>query len=258
MSLRERFRRSRLYAPARVLREAVFPSAYYQADEERIAFFADFYRQFIRPGDLVFDAGANFGHRTRVFRSLGAIVVAIEPQATCARYLRWKMRRGVYVEQIALSDTPGVADLYESNLDSLSTLSDDWIARAHAGRFASVQWRKPIRVQTSTLDLLIAKYGRPVFCKIDVEAHEPQVVAGLTSSIPWLSFEYMVPENRDLLFATIDRLFAVNARVQFNYSPQDRMALASTRWWTESEARDQFASAAFLDSGWGDVYVHMP
>ena len=258
MRLKERFRRSRLYAPARVLREAVLPSAYYRADQQRLAFFAGFYRQFIRPGDLVFDAGANFGHRTRVFRSLGATVVAIEPQEVCARYLRWKLRSGVYVEQIALSDKPGVASLYESEVDSLSTLSDEWIERAHAGRFATVQWGKAMPVQTSTLDVLIAKYGRPVFCKIDVEAHEPQVVAGLSSSIPWLSFEYMVPENRDLLFATIDRLVAINPGVELNYSQQDHMALASAEWWPAAEARARFQTAAFVESGWGDVYVRMP
>jgi FkbM family methyltransferase len=255
---RETFRRTRLYAPARVLREAVFPSAYYREDAARLVRYAEFYGQFIRPRDLVFDVGANFGHRTRAFRSIGATVVAVEPQAICARYLRWKLRRGVFVEQIALSDKVGFADLYESNLDSLSTLSNDWISRARQARFPSVSWRQPVRVETSTLDRLLAKYGRPQFCKIDVEAHEPQVVRGLSESIPWLSIEYMVPENSDLLCLTIDRLAEIDPGVTFNYSPGDAMALASAEWWDLSEARARFSSAEFVQTGWGDIYVHMP
>ena len=39
-----------------------------------------FYGQFLSPGDLAFDLGAHVGNRVRVFRRLGARVVAVEPQ----------------------------------------------------------------------------------------------------------------------------------------------------------------------------------
>ena len=39
-----------------------------------------FYRQFLHAGDLAFDIGAHVGNRVRVFRRLGARVIAIEPQ----------------------------------------------------------------------------------------------------------------------------------------------------------------------------------
>lgn len=48
----------------------------------------EFYSQFIHPGDLVFDVGANVGNRTKIFLRLGARVVAFEPQASCARVLQ--------------------------------------------------------------------------------------------------------------------------------------------------------------------------
>ena len=38
------------------------------------------YRQFINPGELVFDIGANTGSRSKVFMGLGARVVAVEPR----------------------------------------------------------------------------------------------------------------------------------------------------------------------------------
>lgn len=43
---------------------------------------------FFRPGDLVYDVGANMGNRTAVFYKLGARVVAFELQAYCPGLLR--------------------------------------------------------------------------------------------------------------------------------------------------------------------------
>ena len=46
------------------------------------------YSQFVRPGDLVFDAGAHVGDRVGAFRRLKARVIAIEPQPALVRTLR--------------------------------------------------------------------------------------------------------------------------------------------------------------------------
>ena len=53
---------------------------YHGPDVPRAAMDA-LYRQFIEPGDLVFDIGAHVGDRVSSFRRLGARVVAVEPQA---------------------------------------------------------------------------------------------------------------------------------------------------------------------------------
>ena len=57
-----------------------------EEDERRLRFYA----QFVSPGDLVFDVGANFGNRTKVLLRLGASVVAFEPQrvwrTSCTEY----------------------------------------------------------------------------------------------------------------------------------------------------------------------------
>jgi 16S rRNA A1518/A1519 N6-dimethyltransferase RsmA/KsgA/DIM1 with predicted DNA glycosylase/AP lyase activity len=47
-----------------------------------------FYSQFVQPGDLVFDIGANMGNRIEAFVALGASVVAVEPQSSCVASLR--------------------------------------------------------------------------------------------------------------------------------------------------------------------------
>jgi hypothetical protein len=50
---------------------------------------AEVYRAFIKPGDLVFDIGANRGNRSVIFHDLlEARVIAVEPQPGCQRLLR--------------------------------------------------------------------------------------------------------------------------------------------------------------------------
>ena len=57
-----------------------------------------FYEQFIHPGDLCFDVGANIGNRTVIFLELGAKVIAIEPQKEC--YEKLTKRCGDKIELV--------------------------------------------------------------------------------------------------------------------------------------------------------------
>ena len=52
-----------------------------------------FYNQFINQGDLCFDIGANMGDWSEIFLSLGARVIAIEPQMDCANSLRKRFEK---------------------------------------------------------------------------------------------------------------------------------------------------------------------
>ena len=64
-----------LYRPARALRRAFNPSGRRLFREQQLLL-----RQFVKAGDLAFDVGANVGSRTQLLLSLGASVVAFEPQ----------------------------------------------------------------------------------------------------------------------------------------------------------------------------------
>ncbi len=64
----------------------------YYGHRKRNAAMDELYRQFVKPGDLVFDIGAHVGDRVGAFRRLGARVVAVEPQPALVRTLQAAVR----------------------------------------------------------------------------------------------------------------------------------------------------------------------
>jgi FkbM family methyltransferase len=150
------------------------------------------YSPFVSPQGLVFDVGANRGDHTACFVALGAHVVAVEPNPACARQLTKRFRaKHVTVEEAAVGAESGVAELHISENDTLSTVSEEWLARCRIqGRFKDTHWDETTPVRVTTLDHLIDQYGRPDFVKIDVEGAEALVFRGLSSLPHWLCFEF--------------------------------------------------------------------
>lgn len=155
---------------------------------------ANFYKQFVNPGDLCFDIGAHLGNRTDAWNRLKANVIAVEPQPRCLDYLykRFGNEQRVTILPKAVSNAPGTATLNISTLTpTVSTFSDKAFRQKINDKTRyEVTWDKTIDVEMVTLDQLIEEYGLPKFCKIDVEDYEVQVLEGLSKAIPVVSFEY--------------------------------------------------------------------
>lgn len=144
-----------------------------------------FYRPLVTPGDLCFDIGANEGQWTRVFLSLGARVVAVEPQPeVCSRFLN---PLPADIENVAVGATSGRVTLHLARESSgVAHINPQW----QEGPFSYMTWDRRITVPLVTLDSLIDRYGIPDVCKIDVEGYETEVLKGLSVPIKLISFEY--------------------------------------------------------------------
>jgi len=164
-----------VYRPARALHRLLTDQTDYK-DHKRLL------SLFIRPGDLAFDVGANIGEKTDIMLSLGARVVAFEPQPALAREVRARgSRHSLTVVQSAVGAKIGSAELFLTTSTGMASLRPDWDHSAA---------RTTILASVTTLDAAIREYGKPVFCKIDVEGFEVDVLKGLSTTLSALSFEY--------------------------------------------------------------------
>lgn len=217
-----------------------------------------FYRQFIHPGDLCFDIGAHVGDRLAHFLSLGARVVAVEPQPRLMAGLKRRFGNDPRVILIgaALGAARGKAKLaIDPAHPTVATLSPDYIAQAGESRgFRHVRWREDVEVEVTTLDTLIAAHGVPAFCKIDVEGYEHAVIEGLSRPLSGLSLEYL-PAALDPALVAIARLNRLGT-YRFNRSVGESMTLAIPRWLGAAEIGAELKRLP-RDAKAGDVYAFL-
>lgn len=214
------------------------------------------YSNFLKKGDLYFDVGANLGNRIEPVLTIGGRVVAIEPQDMCYKFLVLKFGKKITLIKKGLGDKPGTREFFVSNVHVTSSFSQEWIESVkQSGRFKKREWNKKVLMEMTTLDELIKEYGVPAFIKIDVEGFELEVLKGLSSAVPAISFEYTVPELTDRLVECIQRVGAVNPTAQCNYSVGEGMEFSLPKWLSINEMVQFVRTEKFLQSKFGDVYV---
>jgi FkbM family methyltransferase len=215
-----------------------------------------FHQGLIGKGDLVFDIGANVGDMTALYLKLGARVVSVEPQEECLRILekRFGPNLEVTIVPMAVGASEGEQEFLLSDIRSpISSMSRQWMAAVKSsGRFPHYGWSRSVTVQVTTLDSLIAQYGEPDFCKIDVEGFEKEVLLGVSRPLALLSFEFhaeFLPEA----IACVDLLRELGI-YRFNYTIENRMVFDLARWLDGDEICNKLRSLPF-SSIQGDVYA---
>jgi FkbM family methyltransferase len=213
---------------------------------------SDFYKQFLRSGDLVFDVGANIGNRVKIFLRLGCNVVAVEPQASCRSVLQRAFGRQIAIVPKALSDKIGSASMHISDVDVISSMSPEWMTRViQSGRFPAQSWTRTATVQTTTLDALCKEFGQPAFIKIDVEGYEASVIGGLSHPVSALSFEF-IAEHIQAAGVCVELLNSL-APYSFNFSMAESMKMRLTKSVNASDILKCLRNVDALT--WGDVYA---
>lgn len=206
---------------------------------------------FVGEGDLVFDIGANIGAKAEAFADSGALVVCLEPQPKCVHVLRKKFshRPKVTIIPKGVGAAPGTMKLQVcSQASTITTFAEDW----KKGRFADYKWDQEVAVEMTTLDELVAQFGVPRYCKIDVEGFESQVLAGLSRTIGYISFEYTW-EFQANAAECLERLRALGYD-SFNLTVGEDPSFVLPRWQSSAVILEFIASSSdpLL---WGDIWV---
>jgi FkbM family methyltransferase len=220
---------------------------------------AEFYRNEITSQTcLVFDIGANIGNRAKVFRDIGWSVVAVDPQKNCCAALAecFAGDSNVKIVNKAIGEQPGMAQMYISSADVLSSLSKEFIEKTtNSGRFQESWWDRQEEVEMVTLEQLISEHGVPKFIKIDVEGFELPVVKGLRQPIEFLSLEY-TPELSDSLKLCIQHMNSLGD-YEFNLSWCESMVMSRGSWFGAEKLfsiMDAMEGEKYL---FGDIYLRL-
>lgn len=147
--------------------------------------FASVYDTLTRlPSGLLLDVGAAVGGTTKKMRltSPGSEVVAFEPNP--ANWPHFERRHGddpmVKLEKAAVSDEPGVVRFAARH--AISADDPRWAQYAGGSSIGRVQEDGEIEIPAVRLDDVLGD-REALFCKIDVQGFEPQVIRGAHRAI---------------------------------------------------------------------------
>lgn len=211
------------------------------------------YSQFVKPGSLCFDVGANVGNRTALFLELGANVVMVEPQKECYQALEKRFPNLPLVKK-GLGEKESTEKLYVSDVSLISSFSKSHVDMMQEDRFKGANWDKTIDIEMTTLDNLIKQYGVPDFCKIDVEGYEYDVLKGLSQPVKAMSLEYIVPENKEVVLNCIKHLNKLG-KIECNLSHGETMEFHLPTWKNGNEMEQYVQTQDFINTSYGDIYV---
>jgi FkbM family methyltransferase len=192
---------------------------------------------------LIFDIGANAGHKANIFRQLAKRVVCVEPTPSAIESLRRRFRYESRVNIVpkGAGDSEKSCQFHVFNeVGAYNTVSTKLV---EALRTASFDFCVPqlapaqsITIEMTTLDALIRQFGRPYYVKIDVEGHEVAVIRGLSEAIPLVSFECNLPEFTEETMECIGRLSRIAMDATFQYViTEPPVAFESKRWMSPTE-----------------------
>ncbi len=138
--------------------------------------------QFLRPGDVLYDVGANIGIYSILLAKAAGKIIAFEPEGQSFRHLQQNLElnevRNVHCIQKALGEESGQAQLFVRDGVTCPRLAEP-PPGSEKGRVTS----ESVAIEKG--DQLVASEGLPLprAVKIDVEGHEHAVLQGLRHTL---------------------------------------------------------------------------
>jgi FkbM family methyltransferase len=210
----------------------------------------EFYRNLIGENDLCFDVGANIGDISAALLQLGARVVAVDPQPSALRELKARLdhNKNLICVEAGVADKPGQLDLYLHDQVGTTSMVQDWSAGKTTGA---------ITVRVTTLDDLIARFGLPKYCKIDVEGFELNVLKGLNEKIGLLSLEYHSDARNMTVTSQCLNLLEQQGDIEINIISFRNYKFAWPKWVVRNDFEKRFSTELRHnpDFAYGDIFI---
>ena len=175
------------------LRETVYTGLFREGAIPHQMGFDKVVTRLLRPGDVVYDVGANVGYTSLLFSALvgdGGQVISLEPVPRSFELLYRSCRecKNIICLNVAASNTS--EDLLINASTMLDRSSAKWVRNTES-----------IRVPADTLDSLVEMHGFPKLVKIDVEGFESAVFRGMKNILgretpPMIIFEALDESSR--------------------------------------------------------------
>ena len=226
-----------------------------QKEEEK--FYKFFLKSHPAKNDLIFDVGANIGSKSKIFSKLAKNIIAFEPSPKLFSFLQTKFRNtNVKVYNYALGTNVSKSFLYivEEN-EAYNSLKKKHIITTVSSRgIATLDSVKKEKIKIEKLENFITKFGIPKYIKIDVEGYEYEVLKGMETVVPLLSFEVNLPEFLNESLKAIAYLQNISSnKYLFNFS-------SSTNSFLENEFLSAEKAKFFLqktDLSYLEIYAYL-
>lgn len=203
---------------------------------------------------LIFDIGANRGRTAEIFLNHAEKVISFEPNPGLVNYLKHRLPNPkLHVDNRAISHEKGIQEFKLANVDTISTLSTDWVENSRfTGEYS---WDNSIMVETLTLSNAIAEYGVPDYIKIDTEGYEYEILTNFHELLPDTLIAFEWAEEQKEKIATILKHLNNLGYDNFAYTEGDPVLFENQISWTTF---DDFKLIELLDSTrktlWGMIY----
>lgn len=220
------YKHDRAYA-AKLLLNIQYP----QSDIDEMLF-----QRFIRPGDLVLDAGANIGFTALQMLDCGAAkIVALEPVPEIYQRLKPLCDDRLIGLQTALSGSAGQALLTLSKSHNQGSSLKQEMRNLFPSVFPAST--ESIEVELTTIDDLISEYGAFDVWKLDIEGAEVDALAGAQYALKHAPPRSIIVELyepfRDAFHAAANNVFPYAYRA---YIGLEGYELILTDWKTDPSA----------------------
>ena len=203
---------------------------------------------------LVFDIGCFYGEWIEANFREDTLFVGFDGNLAACEIARekFKDKDNVKILNVLISDEIGSADFYITEGVGGSTASLKWIEDS---RHINTVYNNPIKVETTTLDILINVFGIPDYIKIDVEGYELKVIKGLTKKVGMIAYEW-AEEFKDETIVAAYHLNGLGYE-EFNWISGDDYLHIPQKWMRFNNFINIMKKELDPDrkQGWGMIYT---